>query len=195
METTNPKVNGFINRATKWQSEFKILREYCLSCGVTEELKWGKPAYSFDNKNIVIIQGFKNYCALLFPKGVLLKDPNKLLIAMTENVQSARQLRFTDVQQVMEIEHIIKAYIHEEIEIELAGLKVDTKKTSDFEVVEEFQQKLADSPELSEAYEALTPGRQRAYLFYFSQAKQSKTREARVEKCIPQILAGKGLND
>ena len=195
MENTNPKVDSFIDREKKWQSEFKKLREYCLACGVTEEIKWGKPAYSFDNKNIVIIQGFKNYCALLFPKGVLLKDPNKLLIAMTENVQSARQLRFTGVQQVEDIEHIIKAYIYEEIEIERAGLKVETKKTSDYEVVEEFQKKLDESTELKEAYKALTPGRQRAYLFYFSQAKQSKTREARVEKCIPQILAGKGLND
>ena len=195
MENTNPKVDSFINRESKWQSEFKKLREYCLECGVTEELKWGKPAYSFDNKNIVIIQGFKNYCALLFPKGVLLKDPNNLLIAMTENVQSTRQLRFTDIQQVLDIEHIIKAYIYEEIEIERAGLKVETKKTSEYGVVEEFQKKLDESTELKEAYEALTPGRQRAYLFYFSQAKQSKTREARVEKYIPQILAGKGLND
>ena len=195
MQNTNPKVDSFINRATKWQSEFNKLREYCQECGLTEELKWGKPAYSFDNKNIVIIQGFKEYCALLFPKGVLLKDPNKHLIAMTENVQSARQLRFTDVQEIIEIEHIIKAYIYEEIEIERAGLKVETKKTSDFEVAEEFRKKLDENPELKNAYEALTPGRQRAYLFYFSQAKQSKTRETRVEKCIPLILAGKGLND
>ena len=195
MKNTNPKVASFINNEKKWQSEFKKLREYSLECGLTEEFKWGKPAYSFDNKNIVIIQGFKNYCALLFPKGVLLNDPHKLLIAMTENVQSARQLRFADIQQIIEIEPIIKAYIYEEIEIERAGLKVKTKKTSDYKVVEEFQKKLDESMELKQAYDALTPGRQRAYLFYFSQAKQSKTREARVEKCIPQILARKGLND
>jgi uncharacterized protein YdeI (YjbR/CyaY-like superfamily) len=191
----NPKVDWFFNKATKWQEEYEKLRMIILDCGLTEELKWGCPCYTFQKSNIVLIHGFKEYCALLFFKGALLNDAHGILIQQTENVQSPRQIRFTNMLEIVAMEPILKAYIHEAIEVEKAGLKVDLKKTSDFNIPEEFQNKLDHIPALKAAFEALTPGRQRAYLFYFSQPKQSKTREARVEKYIPQILGGKGLDD
>lgn len=191
----NPKVDFFFNKAKKWSEEFEQLRMLILDCGLTEELKWGCPCYTTDKKNIVLIHGFKEYCALLFFKGALLKDPKKILIQQTENVQSARQVRFTNLRQIIKLEPTLKAYIKEAVEIEKAGLKVQLKKTSEFEVPEEFQKKLNKNPPLKTAFGALTPGRQRAYIFYFSQPKQSKTREARIEKSLQQILKGKGLND
>lgn len=191
----NPKVDWFFNKDTQWQKEYEKLRIICLDCGLTEELKWGQPCYTFQKRNIVLIHGFNEYCALLFHKGALLNDAEGILIQQTENVQSARQIRFTNVREIVEIEPILKAYIYEAIEVEKAGLKVDFKKTSEFNAPEEFQKKLDENPHLKTAFEALTPGRQRGYLLYFSQAKQSKTRVSRVEKCIPQILEGKGLND
>lgn len=191
----NPKVDWFFNKAEKWKDEYELLRKICVDCGLTEELKWGCPCYTFQKKNIVLIHGFKEYCALLFHKGVLLKDPEDILIQQTENVQSARQLRFADVPEIVEMEHIIKAYIDEAVEVEKAGLKVDLKKTKEFDVPEEFQQKLNENPTLNTAFEALTPGRKRGYLLHFSGAKQSKTRMRRVEKYIPKILDGKGLQD
>jgi uncharacterized protein YdeI (YjbR/CyaY-like superfamily) len=195
MNRTNPKVDGYLRRAKKWQQESKKLRTIILDCGLTEELKWGKPCYTFQNSNIVIIQGFKEFCALLFCKGVLLKDPNGILIQQTENVQAARQIRFTNVRQIVEMEPVLKAYIQEAIEVEKAGLKVTFKKTSEFAVPEEFQKKLDEIPALKAAFDSLTPGRQRGYVLYFSAPKQSKTRESRVEKCMQQILKGKGLDD
>jgi uncharacterized protein YdeI (YjbR/CyaY-like superfamily) len=195
MNSTNPKVDFFFNKAKQWQEEYEKLRLICLDCGLTEELKWGCPCYSLDKQNIVLIHGFKEYCALLFFKGALLKDPNGILIQQTKDVQSARQVRFTNVLEIMELEPVLKAYIYEAIEVEKAGLKVPLKTTADFAVPGEFQSKLDHIPALKAAFEALTPGRQRGYLFYFSQPKQSKTREARVEKYIPQILDGKGLED
>jgi len=191
----NPKVDFFFDKAEKWQAEFKQLRTIILDCGLTEELKWGQPCYTFQDSNIVLMHGFKEYCALLFFKGALLNDANDILIQQTENVQSARQIRFTNAKEIVKMENILKAYIYEAIEVEKAGLKVKLKKTSDFRVPEEFQKKLDKNRALKEAFDALTPGRQRAYIFHFSQPKQSKTREARVEKYIPQILDGKGLND
>jgi uncharacterized protein YdeI (YjbR/CyaY-like superfamily) len=191
----NPKVNWFFDKAEKWQEEFEKLRTICLDCGLTEELRWGKPCYSFENSNIVLIHGFKDYCALLFMKGALLKDPKGILIQQTENVQAARQIRFADVREIVKLERELKAYIKEAIEVEKAGLEVEYKKTSEFKVPEEFQKNLDENPDLKAAFRALTPGRQRGYLLYFSGAKQSKTREARVEKCTPQILKGKGLDD
>ncbi|WP_206812552.1 YdeI/OmpD-associated family protein [Paradesulfitobacterium ferrireducens] len=191
----NPKVDEFLSKAKKWQEEFSKLRMITLDCGLTEELKWRQPCYTFEGKNIVILQGFKEYCALAFFKGVLLKDTKGILISPTENVQEGRQIRFTNVQEIVEMEPILKAYIYEAIEVEKAGLKVIKKKTSDFIIPEEFQKKLDEIPALKTAFDALTPGRQRAYIFYFSQPKQSKTRESRVEKCMQQILDGKGLND
>jgi uncharacterized protein YdeI (YjbR/CyaY-like superfamily) len=194
----NPKVDFFFSKAPKWQKEFEKLRTIVLDCGLTEELKWGCPCYTLGDKeksNIVLIHGFKEYCALLFFKGVLIKDSIGILIQQTEHVQAARQIRFTSVGEIVKMEKIVKAYIKEAIEVEKAGLKVNLKKTSDFNIPEEFQNKLAEISALKKAFEALTPGRQRAYLFYFSQPKQSKTREARIEKSIQQILNGKGLND
>lgn len=191
----NPKVDEFLNKAQKWQDEFEKLRMIVLDCGLTEELKWGAPCYTFQKSNIVLIHGFKEYCALLFFKGVLLHDAHGILIQQTENVQSARQIRFTNLRQIVEQETILKAYIYEAVEVEKAGLEVEFKKNTEYTIPEEFQRKLDEIPALKTAFEALTPGRQTAYIFYFSQAKQSKTREARVEKCIPQILNGKGLND
>lgn len=191
----NPKVNWFFEKPTEWQQEYERLRGICLDCGLDEELKWGCPCYALKKSNVVLIHGFKEYCALLFFKGALLSDPNSIMIQQTENVQSARQMRFTNAAEIAEMAQVIKAYIHEAIEVEKAGLKVELKKTSDFKVPEEFQYKLDHIPALKEAFEALTPGRQRGYLFYFSQAKQSKTRAERVEKYIPQILAGKGIDD
>jgi uncharacterized protein YdeI (YjbR/CyaY-like superfamily) len=191
----NPKVDAFLSRAEKWRDEFEKLRTIVLGCGLTEELKWGQPCYTFQQKNIVVIHGFKEYCALLFFKGALLKDARRILIQQTENVQAARQVRFTNAREIVKLERILKAYIFEAIEVEKAGLKVKLKKTSDFKVPEEFQSKLDKTPALKAAFYRLTPGRQRAYLFYFSQPKQSKTRESRVEKYTQQILNGRGLND
>ena len=191
----NPKVDFFFQNAEKWQQEFRKLRLIALDCGLTEELKWGVPCYTSEKKNIVLMHGFNEYCALLFVKGALLKDAMGILITQTENVQSARQVRFTHVDEIEEMEPVIKAYIREAIEAEKAGLKVELKKTMEFKVPEEFQEKLDELPALKTAFEALTPGRQRNYLLYFSAPKQSKTRAARVEKYIPQILSGKGMND
>ena len=191
----NPKVDFFFNKDDKWQKEFKKLRKIILGCGLTEELKWGCPCYTFQNTNVVLIHGFKEYCALLFFKGALLHDTNHILIQQTANVQAARQIRFTSIQEVATLEPTLKAYVHEAIEIEKAGLKVNLKKSTEFEVAEEFKIKLGGNPRLKKAFAALTPGRQRADLLHFSAPKQAKTRESRVEKCIPQILVGKGLND
>lgn len=191
----NTKVDWFFEKETKWQKEYEKLRRIILSCGLTEELKWGCPCYTFENRNIVVMHGFKEYCAVLFFKGALLADPEGILIQQTENVQSARQIRFTNVQEISKKDRILKGYIFEAIEVERAGLKVKLKKTKDFKIPEEFQTKLDKMPALKTAFDALTPGRQRAYIFYFSQAKQSKTRAARVEKYLKQILKGKGLDD
>jgi uncharacterized protein YdeI (YjbR/CyaY-like superfamily) len=195
MNRMNPRVDEFISKAQKWQEEFEKLRMIILDCGLTEELKWGVPCYTFEDHNIVLIHGFKDYCAVLFFKGVLLKDEIGVLVQQTENVQATRQIRFTDVEEIVEMEPLIKAYVNEAIEVEKAGLKVEYKETTEFNMPQEFQNKLDQLPELKTAFEALTPGRQRAYLLYFSSAKQSKTREARVEKYKQQILDGKGLND
>jgi uncharacterized protein YdeI (YjbR/CyaY-like superfamily) len=195
MNRMNPKVDTFLSEAQKWQEELEKLRIISLDCGLTEELKWGKPCYTFQKSNIVILQGFKEYCALLFVKGALLSDANGILITQTENTQAARQIRFTNVREIVEMEPVLRAYIYEAIEVEKAGLKVDYKKTSEFVIPEEFQSKLDEIPALKTAFDALTPGRQRAYILHFSQPKQSKTRESRVEKCMQQILNGKGLND
>ena len=192
---TNPKVDWFFNKAEKWKKEFEQLRMIILDCGLTEEVKWGNPCYTYEGGNVVLMHGFKEYCALLFFKGALLHDAKSILIQQTENVQSARQVRFTNIREVIKMEKTLKTYIYEAIEVEKAGLKVKLKETSDFKVPEEFQKKLNEKPALKKAFEALTPGRQRAYIFYFSQPKQSKTREARIEKSLQQILDGKGLND
>lgn len=191
----NPKVDVFINGAKKWQAEYIKMREIALSCGLDEDLKWMHPCYSLNGKNVVLFHGFKDYCAYLFMKGALLEDPAGILVIQTENVQSARQIRFTDVDQIIELEPVLKAYIQQAIEIEKAGLKVELKPTTEFKMADEFKQKLESDPALQAAFKGLTPGRQRAYLLHFSAPKQSATRLARVEKCIPQILAGKGLND
>jgi len=191
----NSKVDFYFNKAQKWKEELEQLRLLVLDCGLTEELKWGCPCYTFQQSNIVLIHVFKEYCALLFFKGALLNNANGLLIQQSENVQAARQIRFTHALEIIEQKDVLKAYIHEAIEVEKAGLKVELKKTEEFPVPEEFQSKLDRIPALKTAFEALTPGRQRAYILHFSAPKQSKTREARVEKYIPQILSGKGLND
>ncbi|SCW64568.1 Uncharacterized conserved protein YdeI, YjbR/CyaY-like superfamily, DUF1801 family [Paenibacillus tianmuensis] len=191
----NPKVDGFLRKAKKWKEEYEKLRQFVLDCELTEEFKWMHPCYTFEEKNIVLIHGFKEYCALLFHKGALLQDAHGILVQQTENVQSARQIRFTHVQEIVEMETILKAYIHEAIEVEKAGLEVTFKKNTEFIIPEELQNKFDEIPALKTAFEALTPGRQRAYLLYFSQPKQSKTRESRVEKYMEQILNGKGLND
>jgi uncharacterized protein YdeI (YjbR/CyaY-like superfamily) len=191
----NPKVDVFLSKAKKWQEEFEKLRMIILDCDLTEELKWGWPCYTFQKSNIVLINGFKEYCALLFFKGALLNDANGILNKIGENTQAGRQIRFTNVREIVEMETILKAYIYEAIEVEKAGLKVNFKKTTEFIIPEEFQNKLDEIPALKTAFDALTPGRQRAYILYFSAPKQSKTRESRVEKCMQQILNGKGLND
>jgi uncharacterized protein YdeI (YjbR/CyaY-like superfamily) len=191
----NPKVDESLSKAQKWHDEFEKLRMIILDCGLTEELKWGVPCYTFEKSNIVLIHGFKEYCAILFVKGALLNDAKGILITQTENVQAARQVRFTNVQEIVAMETILKAYIYEAIEVEKAGLNVNFKKTTEFTMPEEFQNKLDEIPALKTAFDALTPGRQRAYLLYFSTPKQSKTRKARVEKYMQQILNGKGLND
>ncbi|OGS79895.1 MAG: hypothetical protein A3D31_08060 [Candidatus Fluviicola riflensis] len=199
MKNMNPKVDWYFTKAGQWQEEVEKLRMIVLDCGLAEELKWGCPCYTFSEgkkkSNIVLIHVFKEYCALLLFKGVLLKDPDNILIQQTENVQVARQIRFTGVKQIVELEKVLKAYIHEAVEVEKAGLKAPLKKTVMFSMPEEFQQKLDELPALKKAFEALTPGRQRAWLLYFSQPKQAKTREARVEKATQQIFEGKGLND
>jgi uncharacterized protein YdeI (YjbR/CyaY-like superfamily) len=191
----NPKVDWYFSKNEKWEKEIKKLRMIILDCGLTEELKWGCPCYTFENSNIVLIHVFKEYCAVLFFKGALLNDANAILIQQTENVQVARQVRFTTLQEIVKMEKILKAYIYEAIEVEKAGLKVKLKKTSDFKIPEEFQKKLDKNKALKTAFDKLTPGRQRGYIFYFSQPKQSKTREGRVEKYLKQILSGKGLDD
>ncbi len=191
----NPKADWFFDKDTKWQKEYEKLRKFILDCGLTEELKWGCPCYTYDNTNIVLIHGFKEYCAVLFFKGALLADANGILIQQTKNVQSARQVRFTNTKEIVKMERVLKAYIYEAIEVEKAGLKVKLKKTSEYKIPEEFQKKLTKSAALKKAFDALTPGRQRAYIFYFSQAKLSKTREERVAKYTKQILSGKGLDD
>lgn len=192
---TNPRVDFFFNKDSRWQKEYIQLRKIILDCGLAEDLKWGCPCYTFENRNIVLIHGFKEYCALLFFKGALLQDTNGILIRQTENVQSARQVRFTGAGEISKMKTVLKAYIYDAIEVERAGLKVKLKTTSDFKMPEEFRKKLNEDPALKKAFEALTPGRQRAYIFYFSQAKQSKTRESRIENYRQQILNGKGLND
>ncbi len=191
----NPKVDWFFNKTTKWQEEYSELRMLVLDCGLTEELKWGCPCYTFKNSNIVLIHGFKNYCALLFMQGALLKDAKGILIQQTENVQAARQIRFANIQEIIKMKSILKAYIKEAINVEKAGLKVELKKTTEFSMPAEFKRALENMPELKTAFDALTPGRQRGYLLYFSSAKLSKTREERVEKYILHILSGKGLDD
>jgi len=195
MNNKNPKVDAILSKAKKWREEFEKLRTIILECGLTEELKWYQPCYTFQDRNIVLIHGFKEYFALLFIKGVLLKDPHKLLIQQTENVQAGRQIRFTSLREIVKLEPVLKAYIREAVEVEKNGLEVKMKKTTEFKVPEEFKNKLARDPALNTAFHALTPGRQRGYLLYFSAPKQSKTREARIEKCMPQILKGKGLMD
>jgi uncharacterized protein YdeI (YjbR/CyaY-like superfamily) len=191
----NPKVDVYLSKAKKWQEEFEKLRMIILDCQLTEELKWGVPCYTFQKRNIVLIHGFKEYCALLFFKGALLLDAHGILIKQTENVQAGRQIRFTNAREIVAMETILKSYIYEAIEVEQAGLKVNFKKNAEFIIPWEFQNKFDEIPALKTAFEALTPGRQRAYILYFSAPKQSKTRESRVEKCIQQILIGKGLND
>ncbi len=191
----NPKVDEFLSKAKNWQEEYETLRNIVLDCDLTEEFKWMHPCYTFEKKNIVLIHGFKEYCALLFHKGALLQDTHGILIQQTENVQGARQIRFTNVQEIVATETILKAYIHEAIEVEKAGLEVNFKNNTEFIVPEELQSKFDEIPALKNAFEALTPGRQRAYILHFSQPKQSKTRESRVEKCMQKILNGKGLKD
>ncbi|MEI9945265.1 MAG: DUF1801 domain-containing protein [Chitinophagaceae bacterium] len=191
----NPKVDFYFSKNKKWQEEIEKLRMIVLDCGLNEELKWGVPCYTFGKNNIVLIHVFKEYCALLFFKGALLNDANSILIQQTKNVQAARQARFTNVKEIVKLKTVLKAYIYEAIEVEKAGLKVNLKKTKEYTVAKEFQNKLGKSSALKKAFYALTPGRQRGYLLYFSAPKQSKTRESRVEKYMPQILKGKGLND
>jgi uncharacterized protein YdeI (YjbR/CyaY-like superfamily) len=195
MNKTNPKVDWFFNKDKKWQDEFKKLRTIILDCGLTEEFKWMHPCYTFQESNIVLIHGFKEYCAILFIKGALLKDAKGVLIQQTKNVQAGRQIRFTNVREIVKLEPVLKAYIHEAIEVEKAGLKVNYKKASEYVVTKELQNRLDENLALKEAFYALTPGRQRGYIYYFSQPKLSKTREARVEKYIDRILDGMGIND
>jgi uncharacterized protein YdeI (YjbR/CyaY-like superfamily) len=191
----NPKVDWFFNKAKKWQEEYDRLRTIVLDCGLTEELKWGCPCYTLEGSNVVLIHGFKEYCALLFMKGALLKDAKGILIQQTENVQVARQIRFTDIEEIVHLESTLKSYIKEAIKLEKAGVKAPMKKTSEFKMPVEFKNVLDETPALKKAFNALTPGRQRGYLLYFSSAKQAKTREARIEKYMPRILKGKGLED
>ncbi len=195
MNGSNRKVDAFFSKAKKWQKEFEKLRAIILDCGLVEELKWGVPCYTFEKRNIVLMHGFKEYCAVLFFKGALLHDTHGLLIRQTENVQAGRQIRFTNIREIAEMATILKAYVYEALEVEKAGLKVNFKKTSEFRIPEEFQNKLNTYPRLKSAFHALTPGRQRGYILYFSAPKQSRTRESRIEKCMQQILDGKGLND
>jgi uncharacterized protein YdeI (YjbR/CyaY-like superfamily) len=195
MNRMNPKVDVYLSNAKKWRKELAKLRMIFLDCQLTEELKWGKPCYTFQKRNIIVILSLKEHCALLFFKGALLNDANGILIKPGENTEAGRQMRFTNVREIVEMETILKAYIYEAIEVEKAGFKVNIKKPTELTIPEEFQNKLAEIPALKTAFDALTPGRQRSYIFYFSAPKQSKTRESRVEKCMPQILNGKGLDD
>ncbi|MBX3000441.1 MAG: YdeI family protein [Caldilineaceae bacterium] len=195
MNGRTPQVDGYIRKNKQWQDELERLRTIVLDCGLTEEVKWKHPCYTLDGRNIVLIHEFKEYCALLFFKGALLNDPIGILIQQTENVQAGRQIRFTNVDEIVEMEHILKGYINEAIEVEKAGLSMKFKETTDFPMPQELQTKLDEIPALKTAFERLTPGRQRAYLLHFSQPKQSKTRTARVEKWMQPILDGKGLND
>ncbi len=195
MPKPNPRLDPFFKNAKKWREEQQRLRKIVLACPLNEDMKWGQPCYTSEDKNIVIIHAFKEYCALLFFKGVLLKDPKRILIQQTENVQSGRQIRFTNLDQIVKLASTLKAYVLEAIEVEKSGLKVKKKQTSDFKVPEEFQARLDELPALKAAFNALTPGRQRGYLHFFSSAKQSQTRAARVEKYLKQILSGKGLDD
>jgi uncharacterized protein YdeI (YjbR/CyaY-like superfamily) len=195
MKGMNPKVDFYFSKARNWKEEFEKLRMIILDCGLTEELKWGCPCYTFEKRNIVLIHGFKEYCALLFFKGALLNDAKGILIQQTTNVQAARQIRFTSVREIVKTNPTLKAYIYEAIEVEKAGLKVKLKETTEFITPEEFQNKLDKNPALKTAFDALTPGRQRAYILHFSAPKQSKTRESRVEKCTHKIINGEGLND
>jgi uncharacterized protein YdeI (YjbR/CyaY-like superfamily) len=191
----NPKVDFYFSKSEKWQKELERLRTIILDCQLTEELKWGVPCYTFQNKNVVLIHEFKDYCAILFIKGALLKDPQGILIEQTKNVQAGRHVRFTNTREIIELEPVLKTYIHEAIEVEKAGLKVNFKKTAEFDMPEEFQRKLDTNPDLKKAFESLTPGRQKGYLLYFSAPKQSKTRESRIDKYMQHILGGKGLDD
>jgi uncharacterized protein YdeI (YjbR/CyaY-like superfamily) len=191
----NPKVDFYFDKAGKWQPAIEKLRAIILDCGLDEELKWGTPCYTFNKRNIVLIHTFKEYCALLFFKGALLQDADGILVQQTENVQSARQIRFTSAPEVDKMKKILKAYIYEAVEVEKAGLKVKLKETTQFNMPEEFEKRLNKSAALKKAFQALTPGRQRGYLLYFSSAKQPETRQSRIEKYIPHILKGKGLND
>ncbi len=191
----NPKVDWYFDKNEQWEDEIRKLREIILSCDLVEVLKWGCPCYTFDNKNIVLIHVFKEYCALLFFKGALMKDPKKILVQQTENVQAARQVRFTNLKEIIKLEKTIKAYVYEAVKVEESGKKVELKKTSEFNMPEEFEKELKKNAKLKKAFYELTPGRQRGYLLYFSSAKQAKTREQRIEKYSPQILAGKGLED
>jgi uncharacterized protein YdeI (YjbR/CyaY-like superfamily) len=195
MNRMNPKIDGYIRKSKQWQQELQKLRTIILDCQLTEEVKWRHPCYTFQKSNIVLMHAFKEYCALLFFKGSLLKDPNGILIQQTKNVQAARQIRFINVQQIIKLGPALKAYIHEAIEVEKSGLKVKLKKITEFKIPEELQNKFDEIPALKTAFRALTPGRQRAYLLYFSAAKQSKTRASRVEKYVRQILKSKGLDD
>ena len=195
MSSMNPKVDWYFQKAKKWQEELEILRITVLDCQLNEELKWGVPCYTLEQSNIVLIHTFKDYCALLFFKGALFKDPNSILVQQTKNVQSARQIRFSNAQEILEMQPIIKAYIAQAIEVEKSGLEVEFKKTTEFGVPEELQEKFDEIPELKTSFDALTPGRQRGYILHFSEPKQSKTRASRVEKYMPQILNGKGLDD
>ncbi|HRJ40628.1 MAG: YdeI family protein [Caldilineaceae bacterium] len=195
MSGMNPKVDFYFGKADQWKAEFEKLRTIILECDLTEELKWGHPCYALEGSNIVLMHGFKEYCALLFMKGALMQDPNGILVQQTENVQSARQIRFTALQEIVEMEAVLKAYVTEAVRVEKAGLQVEFKQPTDFEFPEEFIDKLEEVPGLQDAFEALTPGRQRGYLLHFSGAKQSKTRTARIEKWVPAILEGKGIND
>ena len=191
----NPKVDFFFANARQWRAEFEKLRAIILDCSLTEELKWGKPCYSLQGHNVVLIHGFKEYCALLFMKGALLKDPKGILIQQTENVQAARQIRFTTVREITGMKPVLKAYVQEAIAVEKAGLTVKLKKTSEFKMPDEFKSKLEENSALKTAFARLTPGRQRGYLLHFSSAKQSATRVSRIDKCAPQILKGRGLDD
>ncbi len=195
MSKRNPKVDFYFTKTSTWQEAYEALRTIVLDCGLTEELKWGCPCYTLQKSNIVLIHGFKEYAALLFMKGALLKDVKGILVQQTKNVQAARQMRFTSVNEIVKLKPTIKAYIKQAIEVEKAGLKVALKKPSEFNMAEEFKNALDDMPELKTAFYKLTPGRQRGYLLHFSSAKQAKTREARIEKWVPQILKGKGLED
>ena len=195
MNEMNPKVDFYFIKANKWQEEIEQLRTIALDCGLTEQLKWGCPCYTLQKSNIVLIHGFKDYCALLFMQGALLKDKKKILVQQTENVQSARQIRFTTVEDILKNKSLIKSYIQEAIALDKAGLKIELKKTTEYKIPEEFKVMLDDMPELKKAFQALTPGRQRGYLLFFAAPKQAKTREARIEKYLQQILNGKGLDD